>query len=245
MCAVLFDGPVGEQAWPEDGSVGHPLMELEVEEINLLQKVQEMIRANPGKAESLFERFWQILKEENKEDLMCFHCPPMLIDRDWNQMRVSLPPFPDSGSVKTIHKRGAGLRRKVGKKKKVSKGKKVAEKKGRGNMKSRKKQTGVEKPNKNSKLGKKEKQKEDKKNRKTKKASQKKKINKKKKQILKMKKTNQQRKEKQETRQRTKYQEKMEELNNCTSLWAKLTNVGLGMAASLQKQVTDFNLDKK
>ena len=136
---MLFDGSVGEEAWPEeDGSVGPPLMELGVEEVDLLQKVQEMIRVNPGKAESLFERFHQILKEENKEDLMCIHCPPLLNDRDWNQMRVSLPPSPDSGSVKTIHKRGAGLRRKVAKKKQSSKGKKVAKKKDRDNMKSRK-----------------------------------------------------------------------------------------------------------
>ena len=33
--------------------------------------------------------------------------------------------------------------------------------------------------------------------------------------------------------------------NNCTSLWAKLTNVGLGMASVLQKQVTDIDLDIK
>ena len=246
---MLFDGAVGEEAWPDDGSVGPPLMTLGVEEIDLLQKVQEMIRANPGKAESLFEKFIEILKEENKEDLMCNHCPPVLNDRDgWdgNQMRVSLPPSPDSGSVKTIQKRGAGLRRKVAKKKQASKGKKVAKRKDRGNMKSRKaekKQTGVESPNKTRKLSKKEKQKE--KKMKTKKRKQKKKTNKKMKKILKMKKTKQQRKVNQGERQRTKYLEKMEELNTCTSLWAKLTNVGLGVASALQKQVTDIDLDIK
>ena len=240
---MLFDGPVGEEAWPDDGSVGPPLMTLGVEEIDLLQKVQEMIRANPGKAESLFEKFIEILKEENKEDLICNHCPPELNNRDgWdgNQMRLSLPPSPDSGSVKTIQKRGAGLRRKEGKK--------VAKKKDRGNMKSRKaekKQTGVESPNKTRKLSKKEKQKEKKKKMKTKKRKQKKKTNKKMKNILKMKKTKQQRKVNQGERQRTKYLEKMEELNTCTSLWAKLTNVGLGVASALQKQVTDIDLDIK
>ena len=192
---MLFDGRVGEEAWPEDGSVGPPLMTLGVEEIDLLQKVQEMIRANPGKAESLFEKFIEILKEENKEDLMCNHCPPVLNDRDgWdgNQMRVSVSPSPDSGSVKTIQKRGAGLRRKVAKKKQASKGKKVAKKKDRGNMKSRKaekKQTGVESPNKTRKLSKKEKKQKEK----TKKRKQKKKTNKKMKKITKMKKTKQQR----------------------------------------------------
>ena len=238
---MLFDGRVGEEAWPDDGSVGPPLMTLGVEEIDLLQKVQEIIRANPGKAESLFEKFIEILKEENKEDLMCNHCPPVLNDRDgWdgNQMRLSLPPSPDSGSVKTIQKRGAGLRRKEGKK--------VAKKKDRGNMKTRKterKQTGLERPNKTRKLGKKEKQKGKKK--KTTKSSQKKKTTKKMKKILKMKKTKQQRKVNQGERQRTKYLEKMEELNTCTSLWAKLTNVGLGVASALQKQVKNIDLDIK
>ena len=102
---MLFDGPVGEEAWPEDGSVGPPLMALGEEEIDLLQKVQEVIRANPGKAESLFGKFHKILKEEGKEDLMCNHCPPVLNDGDgWDgsQMGLSLPPSPDSGSVKTL-----------------------------------------------------------------------------------------------------------------------------------------------
>ena len=249
---MLFDGPVGEEAWPEDGSVGPPLMALGLEEIDLLQKVQEVIRANPGKAESLFGKFHQILKEEGKEDLMCNHCPPVLNDGDgWDgsQMGLSLPPSPDSGSAKTLHKRAVPLSRKVAKKKKVSQGKKVAKKKDRRNMKSRKverKQTGVENPNKTRKLGKKEKQKG--KKTKTKKTSQKnkRKTNKKIKKILKMKKTKQQRKEKQENRQITGYLGKMEKQNNnCTSLWAKLTNVGLGIASVLQKQVIDIDLDIK
>ena len=112
---MLFDGPVGEEAWPEDGSVGPPLMALGEEEIDLLQKVQEIIRANPGKAESLFGKFHKILKEEGKEDLMCNHCPPLLNDQDGgdgNQMRLRLPPSPDN--VKTLHKRTVSLSRKEG-----------------------------------------------------------------------------------------------------------------------------------
>ena len=58
-----------------------------------------------------------------------------------------------------------------------------------------------------------------------------------------MKKIKQQRKVKQA--QRTTYLEKMEELNNCTSLWARLTNVGLGAASALLKQVAPINLDIK
>ena len=97
---MLVDGPVGEQALSEDGLVGPPLMASGEEEIHLLQKVQELIRANPGKAKSLFEEFRQILKEEGQEDLICNHCPgPVLKDQDgWdgNQMRLSLPLSPGS-----------------------------------------------------------------------------------------------------------------------------------------------------
>ena len=146
VCAVLFDGPVGEQALPEASS----LMALGVEEIHLLQKVHQIIRENPGKAEGLIEKFRQILKEENKEELICNHCP---------------------GSIRMLHKRGVGLRRKVAKKRKVSKEKEAARKKDRQNIKSRnveRKQTGVENSNKPRKLGKKEKQKQKKKNIKTK-----------------------------------------------------------------------------
>ena len=34
----------------------------------------------------------------------------------------------------------------------------------------------------------------------------------------------------------------MEEVNNCTSWWAELTNVGLGVATVLKKQVMDIDL---
>ena len=244
MCAVLFDGPVGEQALPEASL----LMALGVEEIHLLQKVHQIIRASPGKAQGLFEKIWQILKEENKEELICNQCPGFEHRDEWDatQMRSSLlpPPSHDTGSVKALHKRGIGLRRKVAKKKEVSK---VAKKKDRQNIKSRKverKQTGVENSKKPRKLGKKEKQKEKKKNLKTKKASKKKNRVKNKK-ILKMKKTKQKRKVKQGNRQRTVYVEKIEDLNNCTSLWAELTNVGLGVATILRKQVMDIDLVEK
>ena len=123
LCAVLFDGPVGEEAWLEDGSVVPPLMALGEEEILLLQKVQEVIRVNPGKAESLVEKFHQILKEESKVNLICNHCPPVLNNHygwDGNQMRLSLPPSPDIGNVKRLHKRGVPLKRKMVKKKKLS-----------------------------------------------------------------------------------------------------------------------------
>ena len=239
MCAVLFDGPVGEQALPEAGS----LMALGVEEIHLLQKVHQIIRASPGKAEGLIEKIWQILKEENKEELICNQCPGFEHRDEWDatQMRSSLlpPPSHDTGSVKMLHKRGVGLRRKMAKKKMVSRKQKVAKKKDRQNMKSRKverKQSGVENSKKRRKFGKKENRKEKKKNMKSKEASQKKKRKKSKKikQIVKMKKIKQRRKVQQGNR-RTKNMEKTEEM--CVDTWAEFTNVGLGIATTLMKQV--------
>ena len=233
---MLFDRPVG--ALPEDGSAGPPLVALgEVEEVNLLQKVQEIIKAKPGKAKSLFEKFLQILKEERKEELICSHCG------GWedNQIRVSLAPSPGSDSAETLHKRGAQLRRKVAKKRK-----KVAKKKDQQkNIKSRKaerKQTGVETHN---KLRKKDKQREKKKNINTRKASKKKKGKKNKKIKRKLKNPKEKRKIKQRNRERKKYLEKMEELNNCSNLWAELINIGFGAASTLKKQVMSIDLVKE
>ena len=182
MCAVLFDGPDGGQALPEAGS----LMALGVEEIHLLEKVHQIIRASPGKAAGLFEKFRQILREEKKEELICNQCPGFnhRDDLDTTQMRSSLlpPPSHDTASVRRL-------------------------------------------------------QKEKKKNMKSKEASQKKKRkkNKKIKKIAKMKKIKQRRKVQQGNR-RTKNLEKLEELK-CVDMWAELTNVGLGVATTLMKQV--------
>ena len=240
VCAVLFDGPVLEQALPGDGSLG-PLMALGVEEIILLQKVHQIIRASPGKAEGLFEKFRQILREEKKEELICNQCPGFNHRDEWDatQMRSSLlpPPSHDTASVKTLQKRGVGLRRKVAK----TKGKQVAKKKDRQTMKPRKverKQTEVS--NKRRKFGKKENQKEKKKNVKAKEAFQKRKKNKKIKTILKMKKIKQKRKIQQENK-RTNNLKILEEVK-CTDMWAELTNVGLGAATALKKQVVDIGL---
>ena len=222
------------------------LMALGVEEIHLLEKVHEVIRASPGRAEGLIEEIWQILKEEKKEELICNQCPGFNHRDEWDatQMRSSLlpPPSHDTASVKTLHKRAIRLRRKVAKK--VTKGKKVAKKKDRQNMKSRKverKQTGVENSNKRRKFGKKENQKGKKKNMKSKETSQKKKrkTNKKIKKIVKMKKIKQRRKV-QHGNRRTTNLEKLEEL--CVDMWAEFTRVGLGVATTLKKQVGDIDL---
>ena len=239
VCAVLFDGPVLEQALPGDGSLG-PLMALGVDEIILFQKVHEIIRANPGKAEGLFEKFRQILKEENKEELICNQCPGFNNRDEWDatQMRSSLLPPLSHDSIKKLQKRDIRLRRKVAKKEK-----KFAEKKDRQNMKPRKverKQNGVENSKKRKKFGKNKNQKEKKKSRKSKEASQKKKRkrNKKIKKIVKMKKIKQSKLL--HGNKRTTNLEKLEEL--CVNVWAELTRVGLGAATTLKKQVGDIDL---
>ena len=43
-------------------------------------------------------------------------------------------------------------------------------------------------------------------------------------------------------RRKTKFLGKSEELENCTSLWAELTNIGLGLATTLRKQVMHIDL---
>ena len=112
LCAVVFDGPVGEQAPPEDGSV--ELGKLgELEESRLLQKLQEMIRADPEKAENLYEKFREILKAEKREDLICSHCP-LLNHQDKKMIKSG---FLASGSLKERHIRGVRMR-KVAKKEK-------------------------------------------------------------------------------------------------------------------------------
>ena len=113
LCAVVFDGLVGEQAPPEDGSVELGILE-ELEESHLLQKLQEMIRADPEKAENLYEKFREILKAEKREDLICSHCP--LLNHQYEQMDKS--GFLGSGSLKERHIRGVRMRKVVKKKEK-------------------------------------------------------------------------------------------------------------------------------
>ena len=52
----------------------------------------------------------------------------------------------------------------------------------------------------------------------------------------------QKRKGMQGNRRKTKSLEKSEDLEKCTSLWAELTNIGLGVATTLRKQVMDIDL---
>ena len=108
MCSVLFDGPVGKQAPSGDGFV--ELGELGEEESHLLQKLQEIIRAVPEKAENLYQKFREILEEEEREDLIYSHCPLINHQVEWKDDQLI-----ESGLPRK--KRGVQVR-KVAKKKK-------------------------------------------------------------------------------------------------------------------------------
>ena len=140
-----------------------------------------------------------------------------------------------SESVRTLHKRAAENMMKMAKKKKFSKPKKVYKIKKKGqNEKSRKgkgSKSTVKRINRKRKLGKKKKHIKNKNNNKMK--QKKKKIR----FISRMKKMKQKKKKMKRNRQTTKFQGKSKEVENCTSLWAELTNIGLGVATSLKKQV--------
>ena len=138
-----------------------------------------------------------------------------------------------SESVRTLHKRAAENMMKMAKKKKVSKPKKVNKIKKKGqNEKSGKgkgSKSTVKRINRKRKLGKKKKHMKNKNNNKMK--------QKKIRFISRMKKMKQKKKKMKRNRQTTKFQGKSKEVENCTSLWAELTNIGLGVATSLKKQV--------
>ena len=78
---MLLDGRAGEQASSDDSRSS-----LREEEFH--QKLQEVIKENPGKASRLYEKFWEILEEEKTY-------------QDGEEMRIRKPRSPGSGgSVK-------------------------------------------------------------------------------------------------------------------------------------------------
>ena len=63
---MLFDGPSGEHASPQDGgSLGS--LGLGEEEIHLVEMFLKTIRANPEKAESLYGKFEKMVEEEEED----------------------------------------------------------------------------------------------------------------------------------------------------------------------------------
>ena len=63
--------------------------------------MQEIIRADPEKAEKMYEKFREILIEERRDDLICIHCPLLNHRDDWNEkhMNGSHSYSPGSGSL--------------------------------------------------------------------------------------------------------------------------------------------------
>merc|ERR1712061_332063 len=107
---VLFDGPVGKQAPSGDGFV--ELGELGEEESHLLQELREIIRAVPEKAENLYQKFREILEEEEREDLIYSHCPLINHQVEWKDDQLI-----ESGLPRK--KRGVQMRKVAKKKRKV------------------------------------------------------------------------------------------------------------------------------
>ena len=212
---MLFDGPSGEQASAQDGGSLDSLGLGEDEEIHLMEKFLKIIRANPEKAETRYGKFEKMVEEEEKV-------------RDGTSaqlMRIRQPPL-------MRRKRSTEKKAKMGKKKKrVSKQKKVGNTKKKDqngkskNVKSQKRKSVKSKEkkiNEKRKLGKMGKHITNNKNNNKLERKTQKKI----KLISKMEKMQQKRKGTQGNRQKTKF------LENCTTLWAELTNIGLGVAFS-------------
>ena len=198
---------------------------MEEKEIYFLQKCLKILRTNPAKAE-------KIVKEEEKDDLDALGTQQVI--------RVIDSPSLSSDRGIILHKRAAEV--KLAKKKKISKPKKADKtKKKDKSVRSKKVQRAkskVEKVNKKRKLPKKGKHIAYKRNNKNLERKKKKKI----KLISRTNKLKQKRKQMHQIKQKSEILVKSETLENCTSLWSELTNIGLGVATTLKKQVVDIDL---
>ena len=199
-------------------------MGLGEKEINFLQKCLKILRTNPAKAEKM-------VKEEEKDDL----------DGSGAQViRVTDSPSLSSDRGVVLHKRAADM--KMAKKKKISKPKKADKTKKKDKSVRSKKvkrvKSKLKKNNKKRKLPKKRKNIANKRNNKNLERNKKKKM----KLISRTNKLKQKRKQMHQIKQKSEILVKSEKLENCTSLWSELTNIGLGVAATLNKQVVDIDL---
>ena len=199
-------------------------MGLGEKEIHLLQKFLEIIRTNPAKAEKM-------VKEEEKDDL------DGLVAQ---VIRVNDPPSLRSDRGSILHKRAAEM--KMAKKKKLSKPKKADKtKKKEKSVRSKKVdrvKSKLEKANKKRKRPKKGKHIADKRNNKNLERKKKRKI----KLISRTNKLKQKRKQMHQNKQKSEILVKSDKLENCTRLWSEFTNIGLGVATTLKKQVVDIDL---
>ena len=196
-------------------------MGLGEKEIHFLQKFLEIIRTNPAKAEKM-------VKEEEKDD------------QDGSGAQVTELPSLRSDRGSILNKRAAEM--KMAKKKNMLKRKKADKTRKKDKSFRSKKvervKSKLEKDSKKRKLPKKGKHIAKKINNKKLKQKKKKKI----KIISRTNKLKQKRKQMHQNKQKSEFLVKSETLENCTSLWSELTNIGLGAAATLKKQVVDIDL---
>ena len=213
MCAVLFDGfVVGGEALQDDG-LEH-LSSLEDQELYHLQKLNDIIRANPEKAFTLFDKLKEI------EEHMKAQYPDA-----WNsnqQVKANEHPLSGNVRVKSLRKRGVQSRLNMAKKKQVERN----EKKG---LKNKSREGGKQQ----TKLRRGKRPKKRQKSRKKSKNLEKKKKMKK---ILRLNK-NKRRKEALRGKQGQKRSLERNQTNdNCSTLWAELTNLGLKRALNIKQQ---------
>ena len=225
LYTTVLLGPVGNKALPGPGdeSVDFVIGYKEEEFNVLLKRLRDLSRKNPQKVTKLFGDFLEelgtILNEDKNEERLEGNRSPVVTNQDKEQMMRSENTLTWSGTVKTLRKRGVEVGRKIVKRKSFGKGRKDDKTRKRKGGKSKDK-----KINKSRKLSKK----------KAGKGYQQKKT--KIQLILEM----------AEIKQRAKLiQERNDELDVCTNLWVELTNLGLGVATALQKQVMDADLVTK
>ena len=214
-------GPDGNNTVSGDESVDSLIGYKEEEFNSLLKRLLDLSRKNPKKVTKLFGDFLEelgtILNEDKNEERLEGNRSPVVTNQDEEQTMRSEDTLAGSGTVKTLRKRGVEVGRKIVKRKSFGKGRKDDKNRKRKGGKSKDK-----KINKRRKISKKEKETKDQQKR-TKHVSEMKKIKQKVKLI----------------------QEKNEELDVCTNLWVELTNLGLGVATALQKQVMVADLVTK
>ena len=172
-----------------------------------------------------------MVKEEEKDDLDGLGV---------QVIRVNDPPSLRSDRGSIFHKRAAEM--KMAKKKKLSKPKKADKtKKKEKSVRSKKVdrvKSKLEKANKKRKRPKKGKHIADKRNKKNLERKKKKKV----KLISRTNKLKQKRKQMHQNNQKSEFLVKSDKLENCTRLWSEFTNIGLGVATTLKKQVVDIDL---
>ena len=218
MCAVLFDGfVVGEEALQDDG-LEH-LSSLEDQELYHLQKLNDIIRANPEKAFTVFDKLKEI--EE--------HLKAQYPDAWTSNQKVKATGYPSSIKVKVKSLRKRGVQSRL-----IKAEMKQAEHNGKKGLKKHNKQR--------TKLGRGKRPKKRKKSRKKRKNLKKKKKTKK---ILRPNKTERRKGLLRGNQRRTKYLERSQKSGNCSTLWAELTNLGLGAAQTIRKQAIAIKINDK